>query len=126
MFANFFKELREKNSTNIDLKIRGQNNSEITLEKYFELFPNIEELFLERNKPLQLALTSENGVETLDIDISLQSDLKNDDYIKLILDESYLKEEKLEKNIIDEKRISVLRRIFKNRMRKIEENDQIF
>lgn len=122
MFANFFKGLRVKNSMKVDLKLRNNNLEEISLEKYFSLFPLIEKIFLEKNKPLQLALNSENEDETLEIDTSDESN----DYIKLILDEWYLKDEKLEKEVINDKRILILRRIFKNRMRKFEENDNIF
>lgn len=126
MFTNFFKKLREKNSTKIISELRETSFKEISLEKYFEFFPNLEKEFNKKNKSLQLVLISEEQSETLDIDINLKSDLKNDDYIKLILDDSYLQNKNKTKIEIDKKRESVLRRIFKNRMRKFEEVDQIF
>lgn len=122
MFANFFKELRIVNSKKINLELRNNFFEEISLEKYLELFPDIKEIFLEKNKPLQLALNSYDENETLEIDTSNDTD----DYIKLILDKWYLKDEILEEECINDKRILVLRRIFKNRMRKFEETDSIF
>lgn len=127
MFVNFFKELREENSTKIILELRElENYQNISLEKYFEIFPHFKEEFNIKNKSLQLILTSENENETVDIDINLKKDLKNDDYIKLILDKDYLINENKSEIEINKKRELILRRIFKNRMRKFEETDQIF
>jgi len=122
MFVNFFKKLRLRNYKKIDIWLRNSNLKIIYLDEYFILFPNIKGSFLEKNKPLQLALTSENEDINLNMDVSKESE----ELIKLILDESYLKEKMISEQERDNKRINVLRRIFKNRMRKLEETDHIF
>ena len=71
---------------------------------------------------MSLVLNSDSIEETENIDTSKETI----DYIKLILDDSYLQDRYLSWEEINEKRIRVLRRIFKNRMRKIEEEDHFF
>ncbi|ATU05628.1 hypothetical protein BKN14_04245 [Candidatus Gracilibacteria bacterium HOT-871] len=119
LFINFFKKIQ---------KGRGKTNlrksgvfEEIDLEKYFELFPEIGNKFFEFNKILFTALNSEKeNLETEKIDLGEE---KND-FIDLILDENYMIGENEEK--IKEKRISILRRIFKSRLKSLKYSDHIY
>ena len=120
LFVNFFKELKIKEILKTDLR-KSWFFEEIGLEKYFELFPKIWEKFFDFNKILFTSLNSEEeNSETEKIDLSN----KKDYLIDLILDKNYMIWENEEK--IKEKRISILRRIFKTRLRRTKPSDHLF
>ena len=86
-----------------------------------KLFPEIWNKFFEFNKILFTALNSEEeNLETEEIDLREE---KND-LINLILDENYMIWENEEKR--REKRISILRRIFKSRLKSLKYSDHIY
>lgn len=119
LFINFFKKFQ---------KWRGKTNlrkfwifEEIDLEEYFKLFPKIWKDFFEFNKILFTALNSEEeNKETEKIDLWQEKD----DLIDLILDENYMIWEKEDR--IKEKRVSILRRIFKSRLKLVKPSDHLF
>lgn len=118
MFINFFKKLRNKDKN----YSRNNNFPEINLEEYFKIFPKINKDFNDFNKIIFTALESEEiNNETFEID---NSDVWKE-IVDLIISPNYkldLNDEK-EKN---ELRVSKLRRIFKNRLRKIKPTDHLF
>lgn len=116
LFINFFKT-KKRLKTNLR---KSWNFEEIDLEKYFEIFPEIYKNFMDFNKILFTSITSEEeNSETQEIDNKYKNEI-----IEKILDENFMIWETPE--IIKEKRISILRRIFKNRLRNIKPTDHLF
>lgn len=120
MFINFFKRLRI--SKRLTKKLRFWKYEEISLWKYFELFPLIYEKFYDFNKELFTALNSD---EINDETFKIDNWKENKEYIDLILSPEYKIEIKDEKEKNNE-RITKLRRIFKNKLRNTPPSDHLF
>lgn len=119
LFVNFFNIFKISKNLKTNLR-KSWNFEEIDLEKYFELFPEIYKDFMNSNKILFTSITSEEiNSETQKIDNQYKKDI-----VENILDENFMIWEN--PKIIKEKRISILRRIFKNRLRNIKPSDHLF